>query len=285
MDSLRFLHIPKTAGSTFSKVLRWQYRGVGKFVFKGKRLLDIERFSSLSPEEKRGIGLYTGHAPLFTGVEEADSAPTITILRDPLKRVRSFIQHVSEGKSPHLLEDYPPETFVLDEFLESGYSELSNLQSRMLVNYDEVGGELRINSLTEDEMVETAISNLTDRITCFGLQEQFDYSLVLFARTLGWKTPYYESMNRKNVRKLLTFEQRHLDRIAELNSADIKFYEIAKQKFMDRMAADEQTRREYRAFIKAQKVVSPIMKLYGDTGRFVVRRFRAVTGRSRPVSP
>jgi len=276
MEKLRFLHIPKTAGSTFKRILLRQYKGAGHFVFKGNNPLDIERFNALSASERKAIKLFTGHAPIVTGIREADEVPIITILRDPVKRVMSFCQHVSEGKSPHLLKYHPPETFNLDEFLESGNSELSNLQSRMLINYERDGQGLLIENLTEQQIVGKSLDNLCSKITCYGLQEYFDQSLVLFARRLAWKTPYYESVNRPNTKQLLKFEERHIDRIKELNTVDIEFYTKAKQRFLSKIENDDEFLRQYNRFRTNQKALSPFIKCYGGLGRYAKRCYRAV---------
>ena len=57
-----------------------------------------------------------GHAPITTCIKEADSATIITFLRDPVERVKSFCQHVYEGKSLHLKDSFPPELFNLMHF-------------------------------------------------------------------------------------------------------------------------------------------------------------------------
>ncbi len=276
MSKLRFLHIPKTAGSTFWRILRAQFKGKKYFLFKGKNIADIERYSALPESERKSIELFVGHAPLYSGVKEADEIPIITILRDPLSRIKSFCQHASEGKSAYLLDEFPPETFSLDEFLYSGNSELSNLQSRMLVNYEIDGSNLSGSTLTEDKLKVQALNNLFNKVACFGVQEYFDESLVLFADRLKWRTPYYEYRNRKNTSRLLTFEQRHIDRIIELNSVDIEVYTAARDKFEKLMTSDHRYKKKFEKFKRNQKLVLPLMGLYGGAGRYLKGKYRAI---------
>lgn len=278
MNKLRFLHIPKTAGSTFSRMLRNRHKGKGRFAFKGDNTADKERYSKLSSEEKNAIVLFSGHAPLVSGVKEADEVPIITILRDPVSRVKSFCQHVSEGKSSYLLERFPPETFNLDEFLSSHNSELSNLQSRMLINYEKRGSELLISILSPEEACAKALDNLFNKVTCYGLQEYFDESLVLFASKFGWKAPYYEFINKKNPKRLLEFEDRHIQKIMELNAIDIEVYRAAKERFDRIIESDEQFKAKFKKFKRNQKLASPMIRLYGETGRYVKRKYRAISG-------
>ena len=231
MQRLRFLHIPKTAGSTFSSMLRRQYLGKGHFVFSGFDDLDRERFAALPEAKKNRVVLFTGHAPLVTGVREADEATIITFLRDPVSRVKSFCQHVAEGKSPHLKEAFPPESFSLDAFLDSGNGELSNLQTKMLINGAQAASSVLIDKMSPAEARDLALENLFSRVHRFGLQEHFDESLMIFARALDWSTPLYAALNKKSTARMIDFEDRHLERIAELNALDIEVYEKAREYF------------------------------------------------------
>ena len=232
MEPLRFLHIPKTAGSTFTDILQRQYFGEKSFHFTGDITSDIKRFKELSENHREKVVLFTGHAPIITGVNSADNATTITFLRDPISRVKSFCQHVSEGKSPYLIDDFPPETFSLDDFLESGNEELSNLQSKMLVNHGNCESPLLLKNMSAKEAKDAALYNLCNKISHFGLQENFDESLLIFSSAFNWRMPRYASQNKKNTSKLVQFEKRHLERIAELNAIDMEVYEFAKEQFI-----------------------------------------------------
>lgn len=278
MDRVRFLHIPKTAGSTFSRILRNQYKGKPTFRFRGDYSEDQKRFSLLSDEEKSAITLFTGHAPIVTGVKEADEVDIITILRDPVSRVKSFCQHVSEGKTKYLLDRFPPASFDLDEFLCSDNSELSNLQSRMLINYEKNGSELLIKSMTPEQIKIKALENLTEKVTQYGLQEYFEESLILFAGKLGWRTPYYEYINRKDARCLLNFEKRHIEKIVELNAIDLEVYQSAKKIFENIVESEGEYKYQTERFRRNQKLASPLMKIYGEAGRYIKRKYRVITG-------
>ena len=228
MNRLRFLHIPKTAGSTFTGCLAYQYFGKSHFGFTGHYPADINRLMSLSASKRQKIELFTGHAPILTGIDIADNAKTITFLREPVSRVKSFIQHIAEGKSP----EYLTGPFDLDQFLESGIADLSNLQTRMLINKGSFISRSLMDTISKSEARDMALNNLFNVVSEFGIQEYFDESLVLFARSLNWSIPYYISVNKKNTKRLVEFKQQHLDRIAELNSIDTELYVAAKAKFL-----------------------------------------------------
>ncbi len=233
--AVRFLHIPKTAGTSFTGILIRQYGTRHVFAFTGDADADQARYEKLSADEKKSIRLFTGHAPLTTGVQAADEADIITILRDPIRRVKSFCQHVFEGKSPYLLGDFPPEKFRLDEFLKSGNGELANLQTKMLLSHHS-SMSFPLDTVPVSEALELASMSLFQKVTAYGLQEYFDESLIFFAARMRWRTPSYTSANQMDPRRTLDFEPQHVEAIRKLNEIDLALYELAKQKFIGAMA-------------------------------------------------
>lgn len=236
---LRFLHIPKAAGSTLAYILLRQYRGQRYFYFMSETQLDALRYAKLSAAERQEIVLFLGHSSITTGFPEADAANIITMLRNPIARVRSFCQHASEGKAPYIRRDFPPESFDLDRFLESGNYELSNMQTKMLINTGSCASPILIDSMSPAAARDLALENLFNRVSRFGIQEYFDESLILFAQSLNWRMPYYVSVNLRDSSRLIEFKQRHIDRIAELNSIDNDLYVTARQRFLDLIAGEE----------------------------------------------
>lgn len=274
MEKLRFLHIPKTAGSTFSRILVNQYRGKRRFIFSGDNESDIKKFRELPIDEQKSIALFTGHAPILTGLPEADGIPIITMLREPVSRVKSFCQHVSEGKSPHLLKSFPPESFNLDDFLNSDNDEISNLQSRMLIDYEKYRAEPLLETNDPEEKKERALQNLFHKVLCYGIQEYFDESLILIASRLGWRMPFYEYRNKKDIKRLLKFEDSHVKRIKEINSIDIDVYKAARSRFVKEINSKDYDKNRLITFKLMQKFMSPILHSYGLAGRTAMRLLR-----------
>src|SRR6185369_13788670 len=95
MRRLRFLHIPKTAGTAFVDCLRRLYPG-GHFAFTRGIAADVERYRRLDPGTRERITLFSGHAPRITGEPAIDGVPIVTFLREPILRTMSHCQHVSE---------------------------------------------------------------------------------------------------------------------------------------------------------------------------------------------
>ncbi len=279
---LFFVHIPKTGGVSFSECLERMYSGTS-FSFTGADNFskDLERYRGLSSREKEKIALITGHVPVTTGESELDRLPKITFLRNPVDRVKSFCQHVSEGKSTYLLTEHPPERFDVDKFLDSGNPELSNLQTKALLGR---GSSLHIDLDDPDLMVEKAIEVLENKLVCFGLTECFDESLMLFRKTLGWENwPVYRKLNIKNEARPLVFSERNICKIRELNELDMRVYDVARELFRRRVQENvdyiesslQDFQRAQDAFLKQQQVKDGIGFAHKDSklGRFM-RRLR-----------
>lgn len=234
---IRFLHIPKTAGSTFDEclfILHLRAYLLGRrFTFSGDPVADARRYRQLQPAALRRLVICTGHAPRQTGLPVIDTMPTVTFLRDPIERVKSFCQHVSEGKSPVIYQRARDGAFDLDAFLESGRMQLVNFQTRVLL-----GDEgFRLPAGSQEDLIERAVQVLGSDLACFGLTEEFDRSLLLFRRVLGWsKLPLYRMRNTRNPKALLNFEPHHLERIEALNRIDTAVYEWASAEFYRRLA-------------------------------------------------
>jgi len=249
MYRLRFLHIPKTAGTSLVECLKRIYDGPRRcFRFTGDLQADLERYVR-RPDRQR-IRLVVGHAPYRTGMAEIDRLPAITLLRHPVERVKSYCQHVAEGKSPELCERFGPERFCLDEFLDSGEPQLDNLQVRMLTG--EYFGP--IDRSNQTALVRRAVEVLEDELAGFGLTEQFEQSVLLWKLTFGWPWPTYRRLNRRG-RVPLWFSAGQIDRIVRLNQADLELYQAAARIFHRRI--DEHQRRldqALRSFRRRQRL-------------------------------
>lgn len=275
---LRFLHIPKSAGTTFSAILGRNYHCDRTFGFTGDFAEDSARFRALAPDRRDHIELIIGHAALHTGLAEVDDAITFTLLREPVARARSFCQHASEGKAAYLLEEHPPEKFDLDHFLWSGDPHVSNQQTKMLINTGDIGDESVIREIGEDAACDLALRNLFERVDCYGLQEEFDSSVLMLAQRYGWSVPWYFSKNRRRGKRLV-FEPRHIERIRELNRLDLKVYEAARAAFMRRM--NVQSNATVASFRLANRTFAPVMAAWDDAWLRALYWYRRAKGAVR----
>ena len=262
MARVRFLHIPKCAGISFQDCLKRVYGGQC-FSFSGDLQRDLDRYHRLGYSGLAGITVFTGHSPRITGVTEIDALTTVTLLRRPVDRVLSFCQHVSEGKSPHLVERFPPDTFDLTAFLECGDRELSNFQTKTLLG-DETF------DLPQDEestLARRAARVLEKEIDCFGIVEEFERSLVLFRHMLGWnRWPVYRTLNARNRSKPMAFDEDHVRRIRELNRVDLQVYENAVSLFHRRISGMPGSLNARVAILRGVQVGAQATRLFASGG-------------------
>jgi hypothetical protein len=269
---IRFLHFPKTAGTTFASTLLRIYGRGNMFGFTGVAPKDRERFLALGQKERDSVSLFIGHSMYETGLPEADTADIFTILREPESRVRSFIQHAAAGKSQYLKDYANSGTFSVDAFLESGNGELSNLQTKMLINQDRSGSESRISELGDDAAFELAKSRLIDGMIAYGLQEDFDAGWVAIWNALGKKPPLYAVLNRKKAAAMLDFTDAQLNRIRELNQIDIRLYQAAKEEFQRRRDSGQIPDEAVAAFQRRQQTYGKVFSWCWNTARNIIKR-------------
>lgn len=256
MQRLRFMHIPKTAGSTFDLALKLKFSPQRRFYFSGQPDDDERAWQALSDSERAAIEIFTGHAPLASGIPDANQAATWTIFRDPVERVKSFIRHVAEGKSPWAWPS--DQSFSVDAFLDSGNGELSNLQTKFLVNNVVPAASLE---LSPQDALEQALSNADEKLDCFGIQERFDESLVLIGAHMGIGDLYYLPMNKAAPRQSVSFSQNQTDRIQEMNAIDVQLYEQLKARYAAVVANQGPTAAAVQRFQRRRALAGPVIRM------------------------
>jgi hypothetical protein len=199
------------------------------FSLSGDPNVDIQNFNLRSEQYKANTKLFLGHSQIISDIERADTGVIITILRDPVERVKSFCQHAAEGKSEYLRDKFPPESFNLDDFLACGDISLSNLQTRFLI------GHAKFETLNKNQAIDQALKNLFNKISYYGIQDYFDESLIIFSKALNWRLPVYIRKNTRDPKKQIKFESRHIEIIQRFNQIDIAVYNQAKESFMQKI--------------------------------------------------
>lgn len=269
---LRLLHIPKTAGTTVASALLRVYGRKSFFAFTGIVEKDRANFSNLDSESRKAFRLFIGHSMYDTGIPEADHVEIFTMLREPVSRVKSFIQHVASGKSSYLKDYATSRPFAIDEFLASGNGELENLQTKMLINKDDSPSNARIEELGDQVALDLAFSRLKDGMIAFGIQEDFDASWVAIWNALGRRAPLYASLNRKKDAALLNFTPGQLERIRELNQLDLKLYEAAHTEFQRRRESGQIPVADVKAFTRRQQTIGKAFSWGWSTARKIIKK-------------
>lgn len=229
MRSLIFIHIPKTAGTAFFRAAK---NDIANYKFVGPK--GIKRFILSA---YTGPIFVKGHFPYGYHVYKPfRSFDYITFLRDPIDRAVSHYYFVLEAKD----EDYthphwerhkntPLKDMFQGPYLEEMNALQPNVQTRMIAG-------LKYKNVTDDKkLLAAAKDNLQHRIKAFGLQDDFDRSMQLFAKTFGWQP----QENRDQIWKQ-TKSKPQLDAATTLalengHQLDLELYAFAKKRFEELM--------------------------------------------------
>lgn len=222
-----FVHIPKTAGTTFNSVLSYQY-GHRRSVWVPWDNVRVEdTIDRLADGDRDRLTLVRGHFPF--GWHEYLERPVryITMLRHPVDRVVSLYYYFRQG--PDCQEHRLARSCrSVEEFVAREETlQVDNDQVRRISGQPVGFGEVT------SRVLQTAITNLTDHFTCVGLTERFDESILLMANALQWRWPvFYLSSNVTVQRPSLTeipASTRAL--IEKYNEHDMNLYARAVQQF------------------------------------------------------
>jgi hypothetical protein len=230
-ETLLFLHIPKTAGSTMYKVLEHQYSRAETLRLKDP---EIAQFRTLPAAQRGRYRLIEGH--LYFGFHRhiPRASTYITFLRRPVERVLSFYYYARSTPDHYLYSQLVSERLDLKTALARELTpELCNGQTRQLAG-DEWEDPERV---VTRAALERAQANLT-HFRVVGLLEEFDASLLLLRRAFRWHWPYYVKENvtkEKSDETFLDAETRRL--IEEANRLDIELYEYARKLFHEQCRA------------------------------------------------
>jgi hypothetical protein len=220
-----FLHLPKTAGTTLAHIIERQYDSIA--ILPLYESMFGEELAAIPQKQMDRLRIVTGH--LYFGAHAFSSRPGtyITMLREPIDRVISHYYFVRHDPSNYLYD--LARKMSLKEFVEScDRQEPNNDQTRLLA------GKCNAASFgtCSGEMLEIAKRHLAEYFSVVGVTEEFDRSLILMKRILGWRNPFYrkQNVNEHRLRKE-NIPPETLRVIQAYNELDIELYRNARELF------------------------------------------------------
>jgi hypothetical protein len=266
LPSIYFLHIPKTAGSSLSGIIRGAYpQKLAMPAYEIPELLKLNR------EEINKFQCFTGHfgTGLFSLLDR--NIPCVTMLRDPFERTVSLIHYsrkiVSSSDIPNLSNEIK-QIIIKGDLQEIVYHQslskiVENIQT-LYLGYDvnlnnssdspnsildwnsktaiclEVLFIQLLHELDMNKIVDNAKKRL-DTMEVVGIVEQFNDSAELICKFLGVSVP--KKFHQENVspeklslggltyRKSGEIPENVIKRIDELTACDQEIYEYGKTLF------------------------------------------------------
>lgn len=227
-DRLCFIHIPKTAGTTFKSILEAR--------FDRHEVCPTPYWAVLkemTPSELAPYRLFRGHFPYDVCSLLPSEPLCVTMFRDPVERVISayeFMKTCIIVRPRAAVMQQKALTLSLKDYVrDPDVSGVVNAQTRQIA-----GREVqRSNRLFSDpEWLDAAIENL-QTFAFFGLTERFWESMVLLCYRFGWP-PLIEIQHlmvgsKRLKRDKLTPDV--IEAIEEQNQLDLQLYELVKSQF------------------------------------------------------
>ena len=227
-QTLVFLHIPKTAGTTLHLIIERQYNpgNIVTIHTSVENAQQISRLQNLPSTQKQKIKVIKGHT--FYGWHQLMPQPCIyfTLLRNPVERFISNYYFMLKTEGHVLGQQLLKQKVTLEDFV--SWTGEDNYQTRFLAkNIGEADLDIRESECTRATL-ERAKKNLRKNFAVVGTVEEFDTTLLLLKKTFGWKNVFYKVKNKNKQRPSNSLiSQETLSLIEEKNQLDLELYQYA----------------------------------------------------------
>ncbi len=231
-----FIHVMKTAGTTFSRAIKQQFAAEAIYPCGGidyqsptsaeglDSYIKISRVLSVTPQRRADVQVYTGHFPYFVAEQLGSDLVTMTLLREPVARSLAALRHFKR--------DVPYRELSLAEIYDNRLIfrfYVENHQTKVFgLTPDDNEDAINCGLTVDDARFERACKNLAN-VNVIGLTEAYPDFIEEIRTRFGWWPNGIDAERRENAsREGWTAEPELLERIAADNSYDVQFYEHAK---------------------------------------------------------
>ena len=225
MSKIVFIHIPKTAGTSFRRLLDRQYPGPSLLPLYEPYPYTPEVLARLKRQAQQATACI-GHVPFGIDRQLGIDARYVTFLRDPVERVVSYYRHNQRHANARFHQQIK-EGMTLADLVRSGIdAECHNNMTRMISG---IGDNRR---LTDRAVLDQAIENIEQRFLFVGLTQHFDQSVDQLGSRLGWRRPglVKPTLNRAPDLQPLQLDKETLELVLEYNDLDKALYQYVSQR-------------------------------------------------------
>jgi hypothetical protein len=269
-ETILFLHLAKTAGTTLNQALGREYSDILSLYIPKESKDLFEDFKNRLKTQT--AALIRGHFEFGWHHFLTRPFTYFTIMREPIERVISEYHYILSKPGHPMHEQVGKHGAGLPKFVKDLHT--PNLQTKKIsgisfaANSGITGGE----NIDGHNMLEIAKENLAGHFAVVGLTERFDETLILLKREFGWAWPYYIRDNitpKKTARRDIPASTIKI--IEENNLLDIELYEYAVKLFEKKVRSQGKTfAAEVEMFRKLNKInQEKILRRKGKPVRFL----------------
>jgi len=266
--SLIFIHLPRTGGTTLSKILKRQYCSGQTFSIKGSNNKNsIKKFKNLSQEKRKKIRYLEGHVPFGLHKYLFFKPAYITILRHPVNRLISHFYLAKSNPNHYLYSRVKDRDMSFVDYIQSKISsELDNGQTRLLSGLKAVDTVHGHGKVTE-KVFRRAKKNIKEFFPLVGTTEKFDHFLILLKEYFKWNNVFYFKKNVSPRKKKIRVNSKIRKIIEENNQSDLKLYQYVNKKLDKLIKKDKNLGKKLKRFRRLNKIYSPLLKIYNSICR------------------